>query len=113
MKVYIREWRLHLDVSQTEIASRMGISKGAISRYESGSRRISTRLLAQLGQAFGVDPKRLLESPVPGGTAKPPQEEGRVVIWKKAVLDSTDAYVLGLITGLRLAMKGKENGHGC
>ncbi len=53
--------RAHADVSQAELAERMGTSQSAIARLESGRVKPSTRTLEKLAAATGMRLRIVLE----------------------------------------------------
>jgi ribosome-binding protein aMBF1 (putative translation factor) len=58
--------RARADLSQAEIAKRMGTSQSAIARLESGRSRPSTRTLRKFAEATGMKLRFVFE-PVKGG----------------------------------------------
>jgi ribosome-binding protein aMBF1 (putative translation factor) len=58
--------RVHADLSQAELAERMGTSQSAIARLESGRVKPSTRTLEKLAAATGMRLRIVLE-PVKAG----------------------------------------------
>lgn len=58
--------RVHADLSQAELAERMGTSQSAIARLESGRVKPSTRTLEKLAAATGMRLRIVLE-PVGAG----------------------------------------------
>ncbi len=57
-----RELRLQADLTQDELAKRLGISKSAVSMYERGERRPDFDLLEQIADFFSVDVNFLVGS---------------------------------------------------
>ena len=53
--------RVHADLSQAEVAERMGTSQSAIARLESGRSRPSTRTLRKFAEATGMKLRFVLE----------------------------------------------------
>ncbi len=53
--------RTHADLSQAELAQRMGTSQSAIARLESGRVKLSTRTLEKLAVATGMRLRIVLE----------------------------------------------------
>jgi ribosome-binding protein aMBF1 (putative translation factor) len=53
--------RIHADLSQAELAERMGTSQSAIARLESGRFKPSTRTLEKLAAATGMRLRIVLE----------------------------------------------------
>ncbi|MCX5919027.1 MAG: helix-turn-helix transcriptional regulator [Deltaproteobacteria bacterium] len=54
-----RAWRDYLGLTQTEIASRMGISQAALSQMESGEKKLRKASLEKLAKALGVTVEQL------------------------------------------------------
>lgn len=57
---FIKEWRKHRDLSQEELADRMGITRGYVSQVENGKRRYDQLFLEAAAQALNCDPADLL-----------------------------------------------------
>jgi transcriptional regulator with XRE-family HTH domain len=57
----VRTCRLRAGISQEELAARMGVEQGYISRLEAGSRNPTIVTLAEAAKALGVRPAALLE----------------------------------------------------
>lgn len=56
----LRERRLKLGLSQTEVANRLGWSQTSVSKVEIGERRIDVEELRQLSEALEIDFVRLV-----------------------------------------------------
>src|SRR4051812_26930058 len=69
MKAYIREWRLHLDKTQVDLAKKIGVTKGEISRLENGFRRMTVEWMTKIADALGISTNDLL-SPPPNSTGR-------------------------------------------
>ncbi len=54
MNTRIKELRLFLDLSQEDFGSRLGVTKTAISRLESGNRNITEQMLRAICREFGA-----------------------------------------------------------
>jgi len=54
-----RAWRDYLGLTQTEIASRMGISQAALSQMESGEKKLRKASFEKLAKALGVTVEQL------------------------------------------------------
>jgi len=54
----IAAWREHLGLTQTEVASRLGISQAAYAQTERAKRPRNTTLL-RVADALGIDPEQL------------------------------------------------------
>ena len=57
----IKELRERLDLSQEDLAKRMGISRVAVSQIENGQRKICTEELIKLSRIFDITPNILLD----------------------------------------------------
>src|SRR4051794_7201305 len=60
---YLREWRQHSNVTQSELATRIGVTKGEISRLEGGSRRMTMEWMNKVSSALGLRPDQLMSQP--------------------------------------------------
>jgi transcriptional regulator with XRE-family HTH domain len=58
----IKKFREDLELSQEQIAEKLGLPRPSISQIESGQREVSSIELANLAQIFGVSPDVLLNS---------------------------------------------------
>ena len=56
----LRGLRGREEITQAELASRLGVSQNAISEMESGKRPISTKMAKKLGEAFDISYKAFL-----------------------------------------------------
>lgn len=70
MNSRIKELRQHLDLSQEDFGARLGVTKTAISRLESGNRNITEQMLRAICREFGVAYQWLTEG------KKPMMEDG-------------------------------------
>lgn len=61
----IQEYRVRLGVSQDELATRIDVERSAVSKVESGTRRLSALELARVAEALGVRMARFFEEPTP------------------------------------------------
>jgi transcriptional regulator with XRE-family HTH domain len=57
----VRKYRLEAGISQEELAARMKVEQGYISRLEGGIRNPTIDTIAQLAEALGVTPSLLFE----------------------------------------------------
>ena len=57
----IRAWREYLGMTQTEVASRMGITQPALSQIESGEKKVRKGTIAKLSVALGISIGQLQE----------------------------------------------------
>jgi transcriptional regulator with XRE-family HTH domain len=70
MRVFLREWRDYLGLTQEEIANRIGTTKGTISRMEGSSREPNLGYLAAFAEAVDRDVADLFRDP-----ARPSRDE--------------------------------------
>lgn len=56
----IKEIRKKLNITQTELAKRLGISQGAIQKLETGERGLDTDWMIKISKALNVEPWELL-----------------------------------------------------
>jgi transcriptional regulator with XRE-family HTH domain len=56
----LRELRLGLMISQSELAEKAGMTQAAISIYEHGGRQAQPRTVRKLADALGAEPRELL-----------------------------------------------------
>lgn len=57
---FIREWRKHAGLTQVQLAERIGISRGQLSKNETGMRIIDLDILAKMATIFGCRPFEIL-----------------------------------------------------
>jgi transcriptional regulator with XRE-family HTH domain len=62
--VYFREWRKHRHLTQAQLADRLEVEQGTISKLESGNIAYTQETLEGLAGALGCEPADLLRSPV-------------------------------------------------
>lgn len=62
-QAFIKDWRQFHNISQTDLAKRVGVTKGEISRLESGSRRLTMRWLNRIAEALQLRPEQLMTPP--------------------------------------------------
>lgn len=67
MRNRIRQIRAELDITQEQLAERVGCTAGYISRIENGQRRLHGEYIGAIAKALGVAPGELFESA--GGSA--------------------------------------------
>lgn len=73
---YIREWRNYRGLTQDEVAEAMNVSKGTISRVETGDSPYSQDILEGLAVVLDTDPASLLRPPV--------ESEALWSLWRRA-----------------------------
>lgn len=59
MKERLKELRIALGISQAELGERIGVSRAAISRLESGSNNFTNQMVTSICREFGVNEKWL------------------------------------------------------
>lgn len=99
LNMRIREVRTHAELSQTEFAERIGLSKNFISLVETGGRVPSDRTISDICREFGVNETWLRTGA--GEPFMPPsrsEEMGRLV--KSLMADKPEAFRSRLITAL-------------
>ena len=62
----VRAYRLRAGLSQEELAARMEVEQGYVSRLEAGSRNPTIVTISQAADALGVTPAALFEKKQPG-----------------------------------------------
>lgn len=63
VRIYLREWRKHFDLTGEQVAERMGIEAPALYRIESGLQDWKSSFLAGAANALNVKPADLLRDP--------------------------------------------------
>ncbi|PIB91266.1 hypothetical protein CSW62_06565 [Caulobacter sp. FWC2] len=58
---FIREWRKHRGLSQVQLAERVQINQGNLSRIEKGTRKYDQEFLERAADALGCEPADLLK----------------------------------------------------
>lgn len=62
-KLFLREWREFHSISQTDLAKKIGVTKGEISRLEGGQRRMTMGWLSRISEALELRPEQLMTPP--------------------------------------------------
>lgn len=62
-RLFLKEWRDKLKLSQEQIAARLETDKGTISKLERGRQKVTDDWLFGLAWAMGVEPERLFRHP--------------------------------------------------
>lgn len=70
MKVFLREWRDHVGLTQEVVAERIGTTKGTVSRMEINSREPNLGYLAAFAEAIDREVADIFRDP-----ARPTQDE--------------------------------------
>lgn len=58
---FIRAWRKHRGLSQVQLAERVGINQGNLSKIEKGIRKYDQEFLEKAADVLGCDPADLLQ----------------------------------------------------
>ena len=61
MRICIKEIRLENNISQQELADRMGIARPYLSQIERGDRSLSPKISAKIAKILGVEPHDLID----------------------------------------------------
>lgn len=62
-RVYFKEWREKKELTQEQLAERIGTTHVTVSRMETGSRQWNSGYLAALAHALGIEPQDLFHHP--------------------------------------------------
>jgi transcriptional regulator with XRE-family HTH domain len=62
-KVYIAEWRIYCNLSQEQLAGRIGSTKSSISRWETSDRNITLGALGAVAEALNCSVEDLYRDP--------------------------------------------------
>lgn len=62
-QLYISEWRLKKNLSQEQLAARVGTTKSSISRWETAERDITLGALGAIAEALGCEVTDLYRDP--------------------------------------------------
>lgn len=74
----IKERREQLHMTQTELAKRIGVTKGAIGNYESDISKPRENILVKLFDVLKVDPNYLYQDSFPKEKSPPLNEDGEL-----------------------------------
>ena len=59
-RTYIKQWRVYRNLTQAQLASRIGISEPHLSLLENGRRQYTQAFLEKAADALGTEPASLL-----------------------------------------------------
>lgn len=62
-RTYLAEWRESRNLTQQQLADRLGVSDVSVSRWETGRALLSTNVLAAISEALGIEPWDLYRHP--------------------------------------------------
>lgn len=57
---YLRAWRIHKAVSQSELITRTALARSTIARAETGKEAVSFPNIRKLAEALGISPEQLM-----------------------------------------------------
>jgi transcriptional regulator with XRE-family HTH domain len=60
---FLKEWREYRDLTQEQLAEKMGTTKGTISKLETGAQPLRDKWVALSSLALGIQPRDLLRHP--------------------------------------------------
>ena len=63
LHAYIREWRESKNLTQEQLAGRLGVTRAALSRWEGGQRRPDLDALQVICEALRISLEQLLHRP--------------------------------------------------
>ena len=63
LHAYIREWRESKNLTQEQLAGRLGVTRAALSRWEGGQRRPDLDTLQVICEALRISLEQLLHRP--------------------------------------------------
>lgn len=63
IKHYLKEWRLKSNLSQLELARKIGTTKSIVSRWEAGDCAITMRMMFKLMDALEIMPNQFFAPP--------------------------------------------------
>jgi transcriptional regulator with XRE-family HTH domain len=92
---YVKEWRKHRDLSQEQLADRIGKSRGLISQIESGKTYLTEDMIYALADAFQCEPGDLFRVN--------PLKAGKVIDITDSLKNAPEALqaeALGFVRGL-------------
>lgn len=96
-RLYLREWRKHLDLSQEVLADRIGVNRSWISDIETGKKQYTQEFLEAAADALGIEPADLL-------VRNPLDPRGYWTIWDSIPPQERPQYAAA-IEAMRTAMK--------
>jgi len=95
-RLYLREWRQHVGLTQEQLAGRLDTYKGQISNYENGKRDVSSDTQQALADALGIDVPDLY---------RPPERPSADALLRDEPIDFQDE-VIGMIQAMKRLRRG-------
>jgi transcriptional regulator with XRE-family HTH domain len=97
----LRALRLSYTVKQTDLATRLGVQRAAVTRWEQGTRGLTVDMLLRIADTFGVPASRLLPEghqekappPEPHTDAPSGLEEGAIASIVRVLRERPDLIV--------------------
>lgn len=74
----IRRHREHRDITQTELADAVGLTRTVVADIEHGRQQLPVHRLIMFAQAFGLSFTELVSGPVPGYVQPIPEDKSRL-----------------------------------
>lgn len=98
----IRRRRRELQLSQSALGGRLGITFQQVQKYENGTNRVSASMLIKLTEALAISVTALLveADPAPGGADPQAEADQLLAAFSKILSGQTRAAVLTLVQGL-------------
>lgn len=62
-RTFLREWRVHRDLTQEALADAMGISEAYLSDIENGKKRYNQEMMEKAAQALDTTPADIISRP--------------------------------------------------
>lgn len=62
-RIYLAEWREHRDLTQQQLADRLGVSDMTVSRWERATSLLNTNVMAAIAEALSIEPFDLYRHP--------------------------------------------------
>lgn len=81
----LRAFRLRARLSQAALGARLGLTAGAINRYEMGGRRVPLKDVRRIASILGVPPMALLGAETAGGRSAERVEEEAPLYGKRGL----------------------------
>lgn len=63
LRWFLPEWRNHFNLTQEQLAERIGTGKGQISKLETGAQRFNDKWIALCAEGLNIEPGDLLRDP--------------------------------------------------
>ena len=97
---YFRAWRKHRNLTQEQLAERVGMSVSSVSQIETGAQGFTDGTLMAFADALQVDPGDLL--------SRNPETEGMIVDLMRLIRLKGESVVLNVIRALPDSRTGTD-----